>query len=174
MNYAANWLPIIRGDNLDRVRKIEDREFALRSIERESRLLQRVEGALREIEEGTFGICAACDHDIPVRRLEAVPLVTLLRLLPGSLRGTLQPLPAVSDGRTVRTRRLSIAARIDLRASIPPLEPRTDLPHEQRQRVVISGITHAVLRFRRPQLFRQFQHRFRLLVRGHATRLLPP
>ena len=62
-----------RGDNLDRVRKIEDREFALRSIERESRLLQRVEGALREIEEGTFGICAACDHDIPVRRLEAVP-----------------------------------------------------------------------------------------------------
>lgn len=62
-----------RGDALDRGRKTAEREVVLRSIDLESELLRRVEGALAEIREGTFGICAACDRAIPIQRLEAVP-----------------------------------------------------------------------------------------------------
>jgi DnaK suppressor protein len=37
------------------------------------RLLRLIEAALRRIFDGSFGICAACGDDIPLRRLEALP-----------------------------------------------------------------------------------------------------
>ena len=61
------------GDVLDRARGITARESAARDLAFETRLLQRVEEALTEIRAGTFGRCAACDGEIPWRRLEAVP-----------------------------------------------------------------------------------------------------
>jgi DnaK suppressor protein len=63
----------LRGDALDRVRTINEREFAARDLALEIHLLKGVQEALREIEAGTFGRCAACDREIPLRRLEAVP-----------------------------------------------------------------------------------------------------
>jgi DnaK suppressor protein len=61
------------GDPMDQVRIIADREFVLRNADRISATLRFVEGALGEIREGTFGICAQCGMDIPARRLQAVP-----------------------------------------------------------------------------------------------------
>ncbi len=61
------------GDALDRVRNINERESAVRDLAFETRLLKGVQEALREIHVGTFGRCAACDGEIPLRRLQAVP-----------------------------------------------------------------------------------------------------
>ncbi|MGA2329090.1 MAG: TraR/DksA family transcriptional regulator [Bryobacteraceae bacterium] len=60
-------------DPVDRARSLGEGEFAVRNLDRETALLHKVMGALREIEEGTFGRCAACDREIPRKRLEAVP-----------------------------------------------------------------------------------------------------
>ena len=61
------------GDALDRVRIINERESAARDLAFETRLLQGVQEALRQIRVGTFGRCAACYGEIPLRRLQAVP-----------------------------------------------------------------------------------------------------
>jgi YteA family regulatory protein len=39
--------------------------------------LQEIDRALRAIDDGSYGVCAACGHDIPVERLDAYPLTTL-------------------------------------------------------------------------------------------------
>jgi DnaK suppressor protein len=40
-------------------------------------LLEKVEGALQRIDEGTYGTCAVCGRKIPDERLQAVPYATL-------------------------------------------------------------------------------------------------
>ncbi len=40
-------------------------------------LLEKVEEALRKIEQGTYGICDACKKPIPEERLKALPYATL-------------------------------------------------------------------------------------------------
>lgn len=60
-------------DPADRARSLAEREFAVRNLNRETALLRKAMGALREIEEGTFGRCEMCDREIPRQRLEAVP-----------------------------------------------------------------------------------------------------
>src|SRR6202008_3043770 len=60
-------------DALDEVQFATERELAIRNLDRESNLLRNVRGALRRIDEGSFGICLHCDEDISPRRLAAVP-----------------------------------------------------------------------------------------------------
>mgnify|MGYP001592183496 CR=1 FL=1 len=40
-------------------------------------ILEEIEGALRRIEDGTYGVCVACGRPIGEDRLEAVPYATL-------------------------------------------------------------------------------------------------
>jgi DnaK suppressor protein len=61
------------GDPADRAHNFAERELAVGNLDRETALLHKVREALAEIEEGTFGRCAACDCEIPEKRLEAVP-----------------------------------------------------------------------------------------------------
>jgi DnaK suppressor protein len=60
-------------DALDEVQLATERELAIRNLDRESNLLRNVRGALRRIDEGTFGICLHCEEDISPKRLAAVP-----------------------------------------------------------------------------------------------------
>ena len=60
-------------DALDEVQHATERELAIRNLDRESHLLRHVKGALRRIEDGSYGICLHCEEDISPRRLEAVP-----------------------------------------------------------------------------------------------------
>ena len=60
-------------DALDEVQHAAERELAIRNLDRESNLLRNVRGALRRVNEGTFGICAHCDEEISPKRLAAVP-----------------------------------------------------------------------------------------------------
>ena len=60
-------------DALDEVQHAAERELAIRNLDRESQLLRNVRGALRRLDEGTFGVCLHCEEDISPKRLAAVP-----------------------------------------------------------------------------------------------------
>jgi len=50
-----------------------EREKAFLFASRDGAYLAQIEAALKRIENDTFGKCRACDCDIPLARLEAVP-----------------------------------------------------------------------------------------------------
>jgi DnaK suppressor protein len=60
-------------DALDEVQHATERELAIRNLDRESHLLRNVRGALRRIQDGTYGTCMHCEEDISPKRLDAVP-----------------------------------------------------------------------------------------------------
>src|ERR1700689_1146807 len=60
-------------DALDEVQHATEREMAIRNLVRDSNLLRNVRRALRDIEEGSFGVCLHCEEDISPKRLAAVP-----------------------------------------------------------------------------------------------------
>jgi len=61
------------GDSMDQVRVVAERDLALWKIDNSSAILRLIERSLRNIREETYGICAHCEEDIPVKRLQAVP-----------------------------------------------------------------------------------------------------
>jgi len=60
-------------DALDEVQHATEREMAIGNLVRDSHLLRNVRRALRDIEEGSFGVCLHCEEDISPKRLAAVP-----------------------------------------------------------------------------------------------------
>jgi DnaK suppressor protein len=60
-------------DDLDRIQHASERDYAMSYLERNSRRLREVQTALRNIDAGTFGICASCEEEIHPKRLAAVP-----------------------------------------------------------------------------------------------------
>ncbi len=60
-------------DALDEVQNAAERELAIRNLDRESNMLRNVRAALHRMDEGTFGVCAHCEEDISIKRLNAVP-----------------------------------------------------------------------------------------------------
>lgn len=61
------------GDPAEQAQRLLDQQVVLDTVERMSATLCGVEDALREIKQGTFGRCAACDQPIPSKRLQIVP-----------------------------------------------------------------------------------------------------
>ncbi len=53
------------------------RYFELRTRDRERKLLNKIEAALKRIDEGTYGYCEETNEPIGIRRLEARPIATL-------------------------------------------------------------------------------------------------
>ncbi len=53
------------------------RYFELRTRDRERKLLNKIDAALKRIEEGTYGYCEETNEPIGIRRLEARPIATL-------------------------------------------------------------------------------------------------
>src|SRR3989344_8575862 len=54
-----------------------DREFSLDIASGEQVLLNRIDEALRKMEEGTYGVCENCEKPISSKRLKAVPYAKL-------------------------------------------------------------------------------------------------
>jgi len=50
-----------------------DREFNLGLASNDRELLQKINGALKRIQEGQFGQCKMCKELIPATRLKAIP-----------------------------------------------------------------------------------------------------
>ncbi len=60
-------------DLIETVQLASDREFAVRTLERESKSLMQVDAALKRIDHGEFGICLECEEPISPKRLAVVP-----------------------------------------------------------------------------------------------------
>src|SRR3974377_2164533 len=60
-------------DMLDAVQFAGERELAIRNLDRESKLLHRINSALARIAENRYGVCLHCDTAINPKRLAAVP-----------------------------------------------------------------------------------------------------
>lgn len=73
MTLDANDLP----DEMDLASSEYIQSFTFRLRGREKTFLEKIDRALKKIEEGEFGICENCEEPISVKRLEARPETTL-------------------------------------------------------------------------------------------------
>ena len=64
-------------DITDRASEEIERSFMLRTRDRERKLINKIEAALRRIEDGSYGYCEETGEQIGVKRLEARPIATL-------------------------------------------------------------------------------------------------
>ena len=64
-------------DITDRASEEIERSFMLRTRDRERKLINKIEAALRRIEEGSYGYCEETNEPIGIKRLEARPIATL-------------------------------------------------------------------------------------------------
>ena len=64
-------------DLTDRAAEEIERSFELRTRDRERKLINKIDSALRRIEEGSYGYCDETGDPIGLKRLEARPVATL-------------------------------------------------------------------------------------------------
>ena len=64
-------------DLTDRATDEIDRTFELRTRDRERKLINKIEAALKRIEDGTYGYCEETGEPINLKRLQARPVATL-------------------------------------------------------------------------------------------------
>ena len=80
---SAETLVNLKEENLqesdlnDRASLELDRSLELRTRDRERKLLNKIESALKRLEDGTYGFCEETGDPISVRRLDARPIATL-------------------------------------------------------------------------------------------------
>lgn len=67
--------PILADVN-DQATLESERSFELRIKDRERKLINKVQSALRKIGDGTYGICEGCGEPIGMKRLQARPVTT--------------------------------------------------------------------------------------------------
>jgi DnaK suppressor protein len=65
------------GDDIDRARTENLRLLKLRDLDRNRKVLKRIEMTLLKFEYGTYGICERCGAEIPYERLKARPIAKL-------------------------------------------------------------------------------------------------
>ncbi len=64
-------------DVSDQASQETDRSLELRTRDRERKLLNKIDQALKRIEEGSYGYCIETGEPISLKRLEARPIATL-------------------------------------------------------------------------------------------------
>ncbi|MFQ5994049.1 MAG: RNA polymerase-binding protein DksA [Acidiferrobacterales bacterium] len=69
--------PTLHPDPNDRASRETDISLELRSRDRESKLVKKIDEALERIESGDYGYCDVCGVEIGVERLEARPTAEL-------------------------------------------------------------------------------------------------
>lgn len=67
----------IAGDDVDRANDEALKQLELRAKDRERKLINKIDAALKRIEDGTFGYCEITDEPIGLKRLEARPVATM-------------------------------------------------------------------------------------------------
>jgi len=60
-------------EQIEKVQLAGEREFAVRTLEHQSKSLMQINRAIERIEDGEFGICLECEEPISPKRLAAVP-----------------------------------------------------------------------------------------------------
>ena len=64
-------------DLTDRATEEIERSFELKTRDRERKLINKINGALKRINDGSYGYCEETGEPIGIRRLEARPIATL-------------------------------------------------------------------------------------------------
>ena len=64
-------------DLTDRATEEIERTFELKTRDRERKLINKINGALKRINDGSYGYCEETGEPIGIRRLEARPVATL-------------------------------------------------------------------------------------------------
>jgi DnaK suppressor protein len=64
-------------DITDRASEEIERSFELRTRDRERKLINKIEAAIKKIEDGSYGYCEETGEPIGLKRLEARPVATL-------------------------------------------------------------------------------------------------
>ena len=64
-------------DPVDRASQEEEFAFELRTRDRERKLINKIDSALKRIEDGSYGYCDETGEPISIKRLEARPVATL-------------------------------------------------------------------------------------------------
>jgi DnaK suppressor protein len=64
-------------DITDRASEEIDRAFELRTRDRERKLINKIDSALKRIKDGSYGYCEETGEPIGLKRLEARPVATL-------------------------------------------------------------------------------------------------
>ena len=64
-------------DLTDRAAEEIERSFELRTRDRERKLINKIDSALRRIDDGSYGYCEETGEPISIKRLEARPVATL-------------------------------------------------------------------------------------------------
>jgi DnaK suppressor protein len=64
-------------DVIDRSSEETDRALELRTRDRARKLVSKIDGALRRIDEGEFGYCSVTGDPISLKRLDARPIATM-------------------------------------------------------------------------------------------------
>src|SRR5580704_13250999 len=60
-------------DELDRIQLAQERDYAMKALDRESTRWREIRAALERIDNGYFGICLNCEEEIASKRLAAIP-----------------------------------------------------------------------------------------------------
>ena len=60
----------------DRATQEEEFALALRTLDRERKLIRKIDKSIAEIDSGDYGFCETCGVEIGLRRLEARPTAT--------------------------------------------------------------------------------------------------
>lgn len=64
-------------DVADRASSESDRSIELRARDRQRKLINKIDSALRRVDDGTYGYCEETGDPIGVKRLDARPIATL-------------------------------------------------------------------------------------------------
>ena len=64
-------------DLTDRATEEIERSFELKTRDRERKLINKINSALKRIDEGSYGYCEETGEPIGIKRLEARPVATL-------------------------------------------------------------------------------------------------
>lgn len=77
MDNLGNFREDTTGDAADVAFEAGSEEMASHLAELDSRELSQIERALRQLKQGTYGICETCGEKIPIGRLNALPYSTM-------------------------------------------------------------------------------------------------
>ena len=67
----------VKPDLTDRATEEIERNLELRTRDRERKLINKIDSALKKIEDGSYGFCEETGEAIGIKRLEARPVATL-------------------------------------------------------------------------------------------------
>ena len=64
-------------DATDGTQQASERDLAIHSLDRNSTLAKRIQGALDRLDDGSYGECIECGDEIALKRLQAIPWAEL-------------------------------------------------------------------------------------------------